>query len=139
MTDTGTAGSTKVEHLLAGGNEDLVKTAENTSSELGTEGVPDAVLGLGALDAAFDRDPLLAVDGLSGDQVLRDEQTLLALRDENTRVPVRLEDHVRTTARTTPSTAAGSSPTTGGTTTASTTLEDASSTAATAVAAAETT
>lgn len=137
MTDTSAASSTEVEHLLSRGDVDLVETTEDTSSELGTEGVPNTVLSLRALDAALDRYPLLAVDSLSGDEVLGDEQTLLALRDENTRVPVGLEDHVRAAARTTPSAATGSSPATRSTATASTTLEDAS-TAASAVTTAET-
>jgi hypothetical protein len=42
-------GSSEVEDLLAGGNMDVVNTSKNTSSDLGTERVPDSVLNLGAI------------------------------------------------------------------------------------------
>lgn len=104
MTDGGTARGTEVQNLLAWLDVNMVHAAENTSSELATEGVPYAVLDLGALYAAFDRNALLAINRLSGDEVLGDQHALLALRDENARMFVRLDDNVGSAPCTTPAT-----------------------------------
>jgi hypothetical protein len=47
--DGGTAGGTQVENLFTGTNVDVVHTTEDTSSQLGTERVPDTVLGFGTI------------------------------------------------------------------------------------------
>ena len=112
MRNTGTARSTKIENLLAGLDEDAVETAEDTSRELAPEGVPHTVLDLGPVNAPVNRYPLLAVDRLPRDQVFRDQQALLALRDEDTGMPVGLENHVRAAPRPSPSSAATSPSTT---------------------------
>lgn len=73
---------------------DGVETTEDTSSKLGTEGVPDTVLDLLLLTGVVhgsDRDALLAVDALSGGEVAGDEEVLLALGDVDTLVPVGLD------------------------------------------------
>lgn len=44
--DGGSRGGSEVEDLLSGGDVDLVETSEDTSGELGSERVPDSVLGL---------------------------------------------------------------------------------------------
>lgn len=107
---------------------DGVETTEDTSSKLGTEGVPDTVLDLLLLAGVVhggDADALLAVDALSGGQVARDEQVLLALGDVDTLVPVGLDgDGARSLlaeaglAATATTAAAGTTATTAATTTA---------------------
>lgn len=59
-------------------------------------------------------DPLLAVDGLAGDHVPRDESVLFAVGDKDALVPVRLDGHLGATGHATATT-------TGTTTTAATT------------------
>lgn len=92
VTDGGTAGGTKVQNLRARLHVDIIKTTQNTSSKLGTERVPDTVLGLGdgtVLGRSFNSNALLAVDSLSGGQVLGDEQIFLtATSDEDTGMTV---------------------------------------------------
>lgn len=81
VRDGGTASSTQVENLGAGLHVDVVQATQDTGSKLGTEGVPHTVLDLG--DSAvlgggrFDGDTLLAIHGLTGCQVLGNEQILL--------------------------------------------------------------
>lgn len=94
VTDGGTAGGTKVEHLGAGAHVDVIQTTEDTGSQLTTEGVPDTVFGLG--DSAIFRrrtlnsNALLAIDSLTGSQVLGNEQIFLTTTgNEDTGVTVR--------------------------------------------------
>lgn len=87
-------GRAQVQHLLTGGDVDVVHAAEDAGRELGAERVPHAVLDLGAVRAVHG-DALLAVDGLAGDQVARHQQVLLAARHKDARVPVRLDDDAR--------------------------------------------
>ena len=47
VRDGGSRGGSEVEDLLSGGDVDLVETSEDTSGKLGSERVPDSVLGLG--------------------------------------------------------------------------------------------
>lgn len=92
--------STQVKDLASRAHVDVLHTTEDTSSQLGTEGVPDTVLSLcrsgglavrlGTGAGGVDADALLAVDGLAGGQVLGDQQILLAASDEDTGVPVGL-------------------------------------------------
>jgi hypothetical protein len=91
----GTAGTTQVENLGTRLHVDVVHTTEDTSSQLGTEGVPNTVLDLG--DSAIlsggglNRDTLLTVDGLTRGQVLGDKQILLTTAgNEDTGVTVGL-------------------------------------------------
>ena len=110
MTDSCAACSTEVQHLRTGHNMNVVQTVENTSRKLRPERVPHAILRLGALDVTIDRDALLAVDRLSGYEVLRDKQVLLGFGDEDTGVPVWLDDDPRSTLGTpTPPTASSAS------------------------------
>lgn len=97
VTDRRSTSGTEVQDLLARLDEYMVHTAKDTSSQLRTEGVPHTVLDLGALDTAVDRNTLLAVDRLSRGDVLGDQQALLTLGNENTGMPVRLDDYVGTT------------------------------------------
>lgn len=97
--DGGTGSSTKVENLGSRAHVDVVDTTKDTGSQLGTEGVPDAVLdsrGSGILAVlgllSTDADALLAIDALAGGQVLGDEEILLSAGDEDTGVTVRLDD-----------------------------------------------
>jgi len=101
VRDGSTRGSTEVENLATRSHVDALHTTENTGGQLGTERVPDAVLGLGgcgcvavglvcARAGGVDADALLAVDGLTGGQVFGDEEILLAASDENTGVSVGL-------------------------------------------------
>ncbi len=103
MGDTSTTGSTKVKDLLAWLDENTVETAKDTCSELASEGVPYTILDFRPVDSTVDRYPFLAVDSFSGDKVFGDQQALLALSDEDTRVSVRLEDYIRAAPGTTPS------------------------------------
>lgn len=101
VRDGSTRGSTEVEDLAAGLDVNVVHTTENTGGQLRTERVPDTVFGLGrggsiavglggASVGGIDTDALLAVDGLTGGQVLGDEEILLAASDEHTGVSVGL-------------------------------------------------
>ena len=101
VRDGSTRGSTKVEDLAAGLDVNVVHTTEDTGGQLRTERVPDTVFGLGrcrsitvglvgASVGGVDADALLAVDGLTGGQVLGDEEILLAASDEHTGVSVGL-------------------------------------------------
>lgn len=101
VRDGSTRGSTEVEDLAAGLDVNVVHTTENTGSQLRTERVPDTVFGLGGCGSiavglvgasvgGIDADALLAVDGLTGGQVLGDEEILLAASDEHTGVSVGL-------------------------------------------------
>ena len=97
--DGGTGGSTKVEDLGSGAHVDVVDTTEDTGSQLGTEGVPDAVLdgrGSGSVVVASllaaNADALLAVDALAGGQVLGDKEILLSAGNEDTSVTVGLDN-----------------------------------------------
>lgn len=90
----GSGGSTEVENLCSWLDEDLVETSKDASCDLGSERVPDSVLGLGGvwssvlIDAVgvLDRDTLLAVNGLSWGQVLGDQHILLPASNEDTSV-----------------------------------------------------
>lgn len=94
VADRGTAGGTEIQDLGAGAHVDIIQTTQDTGSELAAEGVPDTVFGLDRGTFAvsgrrFDGDALLAVDRLSGGQVLGDEQVFLsAASDEDTGVTV---------------------------------------------------
>lgn len=93
VADRGTAGGTQVQHLGARAHVDVVQTTQDTGRQLGAEGVPHTVLGLGhgalVTGGTLDRDTLLAVDGLTGGQVLGDQQIFLAgVGDEDTSVTV---------------------------------------------------
>ena len=99
VRDGGTRGSTEVEDLGARAHVDVVDTTEDTGSQLGTEGVPDAVLdgrGSGSVVVASllaaNADALLAVDALAGCQVLGDKEILLSAGNEDTGVTVRLDN-----------------------------------------------
>ena len=93
VRDGGTAGTTDVQDLGTRLHVDVVQTTQDTSSQLGTEGVPHAVLGLGdnavITGGGLNRDALLAVDGLTRGQVLGDKQILLTTTgNEDTSVTV---------------------------------------------------
>jgi len=68
----------------------MVQSAQHTSSELRTEGVPHTVLGLDRntvlTRGALDGDAFLAVDGLARCNVFGDEELLLAFCNEDARV-----------------------------------------------------
>jgi hypothetical protein len=97
---TGTGRSTEVQHLAAGAHVDVVDTTEDTSGQLGSEGVPHTVfdaaggrvLSACGVGRGSDADALLAVDALAGGQVLGDEQILLAASDEDTGVAMGLDN-----------------------------------------------
>lgn len=86
VADRGTAGRSEVEDLGTRLHEDIVETTKDTGSQLGTERIPHAVFdlrGSGGVAVAiggrgFDRNALLAIDGFTGSQVLRDQEILLA-------------------------------------------------------------
>lgn len=104
MTDTRSTGSTKVQNLRTGLDEDVVQATKDTGRELTPERIPHPVLRLRALNTTLDRYPLLAVDGLSGDEIFSDEHVLLSFGNEDTSVPVRLKDDVGSSTGTTTST-----------------------------------
>lgn len=100
VTDGGTAGGTEIQDLGARAHVDVIQTTQDTGSQLGTEGVPDTVFGLGhsaiLLSGGLNRDALLTVDGLSGSKVLGDEQIFLTTTgDEDTSVTVGFLDETR--------------------------------------------
>ena len=98
--DGGSAGGTEVEHFRARLHVDVVHTTEDTGCQLGAEGIPHAVFGLGGCRSGIavggcgggsvDGDALLAVDGLAGCEVLGDEEIFFAASDEDTGVAMRL-------------------------------------------------
>ena len=99
--DRGTGSGTEVEDLAAGLHVDVLETTEDTCCQLGSERVPDAVLGLGgdwgavgavgvAGAGSVDADALFAVNGLAGCEVLGGEEIFLAAGDEDTGMSVRL-------------------------------------------------
>lgn len=95
VTDGGTAGSTQVENTRTGLHVDVVHTAQDTGGKLAAERVPHTVLNLGdnavGVGRTLDGDTLLAVNGLTGGEVLGDEQVLLtATGNEDTGVTVGL-------------------------------------------------
>ena len=93
VADGGTAGRTQVQDLGARADAHLIHTTQNTGSKLATERVPHTVFGFG--DGAvlprrrLDSNALLTIDGLSGGQVLGDEQVFLTTAgNEDTTVTV---------------------------------------------------
>lgn len=70
----------------------MVQSAQYTSGELRTEGIPHAVLGLDRntvlARGALDGDAFLAVDGLARCNVFGDEQLLFAFCNEDAWVSV---------------------------------------------------
>lgn len=102
MTDARTTGSAKVQNLLARLDVNVIETSEDTSSKLAPERIPHPVLGFCAIDATFDGYALLAIDGLPGDKILRDQHVILAFGDEHSRVPVGFENRVGTSFSATP-------------------------------------
>lgn len=99
--DGGTGGSTKVKNLGSRAHVDVVDTTEDTSSQLGTEGVPDTVLdgrrgGLVAALSLFGTNAyaLLAVDALTGGQVLGNKEVLLSTGNEDTSVAMGLDNNL---------------------------------------------
>lgn len=96
---TGARCSAKVQDLAARAHVDVVNTTEDTSGQLASEGVPDAVfdaagglIGGICVGRGTDADALLAVDALTGGQVLGDEQILLSACNEDTSVAMGLDN-----------------------------------------------
>lgn len=96
---TGSGGGTEVKDLASRAHVDVVDTTEDTGSQLGAEGVPDTVLGaaggFGTVDGSSggtNADALLAVDALTGGQVLGNEEILLSARNEDTGVAMGLDN-----------------------------------------------
>jgi hypothetical protein len=130
VRDTGSGSRSQVEHLGSGHDVNLVDAAKNGRGQLGPERVPDSVLGLGGSGSCscsifsrsvgvcprnvlvVDRDPFLAVDGLSGTVIECDESVLLTASDEYSGVSVRLDDDglaaATSTSTSAPSTAGSS-------------------------------
>jgi len=103
MADTSSARRAEVKNLLSRGNENIIETTENTSSQLASERIPNAVLGFGRSGrriggGALDGYPFFAVDALAGHEVLGDEEVLFAFGDEDTGVTMGFEDDVCTTS-----------------------------------------
>lgn len=158
--DGGTAGGTEIQDLGARAHVDVIETTQDTGSQLGTEGVPDTVLGLGhstiLLGGRLDGNALLTVDSFSGSKVLGDEQIFLTTTgNEDTGVTVGLlrrgcqltdsfrreskgntyDDDLGTTsgtASTTAATTTGTTATTGSATAATATTTGTTTTTATA-------
>lgn len=108
MADARSARCTKIQHLRARRDEDFVHATQDARSKLTPERIPHAILDFRTVraivpTARLDRDSLLAVDGLAGDEIFGDEHGLLALGDENPLVLVRLDDDLRTTPGPAPS------------------------------------
>lgn len=86
----------------------VIHTTKDAGCQLGTERVPNAVLGLcggrciaigtgcGTGDSGWsvDGDALLAVDGLAWCQILGNQEILLAAGDEDTGMSVGLDDNL---------------------------------------------
>lgn len=92
-------GSTKVKGLGTGLDVDGLETTEDTSGKLGSEGVPDSVLGLGGVAVlvlgVLNRNALLVVDALAGGKVGGSQQVFLAATDnEDTLVSMGLLKHI---------------------------------------------
>jgi hypothetical protein len=139
MGNGGSGSSTKVKDLGSGADEELIETTENTCSQLGSEGVPHSVLDLGGLAIGgggrnIDRNSLLAVDRLTGGQVLGDKEILLTSGNEDTAVSMGLDNDLGsalgTTSSTTSTTTGTASGTTSGTTSAAPSASSSSSVSA---------
>lgn len=130
MGNGGSGSGTKVENLGSGLDEQLIKTTENTGSQLGSEGVPHSVLDLGSLAVLslggdVDGNSLLAVHGLTGGQVLGDKEILLTSGNEDTAVSMGLDNDLGSTSSTASGTASAATGTTTGTTSSATSAAEA--------------
>jgi hypothetical protein len=122
VRDGSTRGSTEIEDLLSRSNVDVVDTTKDTSSDLGTERIPDTVFNFGTI-STFNRDALFTIDSFTGNQVLGDKQIFLAASDEDTFMSVGFNDDLGSSTSTTSGTTAtstGSTTSTTGSTTTST-------------------
>src|SRR5882757_3188742 len=106
MANTRTTCGTKVQHLLARGDEDVVQTTEDTSSKLAAERIPDPVFDLGIGLGTLDSDPFFAVDGVARNKVFCDQHALLGFCDENAGMPVWFDDSFCTSTSSTTTTPA---------------------------------
>jgi len=92
MAHTCPTRSAEIEDFLPRGDINIVQSAQHTSCQLRTEGVPHTVLGLDRntilARGALDGDAFLAVDRLAGCNIFGDEELLFAFCDEDTRVSV---------------------------------------------------
>lgn len=104
MADRRPAGGAEIQHLLPRCNIDIVQTTENTSGQFASEGIPDPVLGLLAV-RSLDSDALLAINGITWNEILGDEEMLLAFGDEDSWMAMGFEDDVRASFRSSTSTA----------------------------------
>jgi hypothetical protein len=93
MGDGCSRGSTKVKDLLSRSNVNMVNTTEDTSSNLGSERVPDTVFNFGAI-SSFDRNSLFAIDSFAGNKVLGDEQIFLTTSNKDTFVSMGLDNNL---------------------------------------------
>ena len=100
VTDTRSTGGPEVQYFFTRCDVDMIHPTQNTGRKLGAERVPNTVLDLCPIHTPVNRDPLLAVDGLAGSNVLGDEHRFLALGDEDASMLVGLEDHIDATSAT---------------------------------------
>jgi hypothetical protein len=100
VRNTGSGRSTEVKHFASGLNVDVVNTSKDTSGKLGSEGVPHAVFSRGCrrvlaiawVRAVRNADALLAVDALSGREVLGEQEIFLAATYKDTRMTMGLDN-----------------------------------------------
>jgi hypothetical protein len=90
MTDTGTACCTEIEDPFAGCDENIIQPTQDTCRQFAPERIPDAIFNFSAIDV--DGYPLLAIDGLSRDEIFGDQHVILALGDEDARMPMWFEE-----------------------------------------------
>lgn len=87
--------------FTAGLDVNVIYTTRDTGGQLRTERVSDTVFGLGGGRSlavrSIDTGALLAVDGLTGDQVLSNKEILRTASNEDTSMSVGLGDNLSTT------------------------------------------
>lgn len=91
VRDTGSRCSTKVQDFASRWHMNLVHATQDSSGQLGTEGIPNAVLNL-ALVLFFDSNSLFAIDTFSGNHVQGNKSVFLATSDKHAFVTMRLND-----------------------------------------------
>ena len=97
VTYTRAASSAEVQDLLSRFNKNFLHTTQNTCCQLTPEGIPYAILDLRVVNAAFDGYPLLAINTFSRNEILCNKEMVFPFGDENTGMPMRLKDDLRTT------------------------------------------
>ena len=99
VRDRRSGSSTEVQDFFARGNVDVIQTAKDTGSKLGSERIPHSVLGLCAI-SVVNRDSLFSIDGFARDKVLGNQHILFSTGNEHTGMSMRFDNDLGSTSRT---------------------------------------